>query len=291
MSFKNKYKFWSDDLSVLFVDNKYLEFVPTAKMTRTEQLNAITRFCLYFGIFAYICKFDDNYIITPIFIIIMTYLVYTFILSDSDEKLKEINRMKEIDSNNEKFVVSSNNYNNVNTNNTTEPNKSNCQDNPISIEAGIYDETDKLIIDAYQCAKCDKNNKYKCDKHRKKNKTEPKYSFDDIEEYTKATCRRPSESNPFMNPTVNDFGEVMPQPCNIDDDDIQDEIYTNFNKDLFTEVSDLFERNNSQRQFYSVPGSNVPDTIGFANWLYSPESTCKVDQSKCSKFEDLRYNR
>jgi hypothetical protein len=91
---------------------------------------------------------------------------------------------------------------------------------------------------------------------------------------------------------MNDFGvDIAPSACNVDDDDIQERIDKNFAKDLFTEVSDVFERNNSQRQFYSIPGSSVPDTINFANWLYSPENTCKVDQSKCMKFEDLRYNR
>jgi hypothetical protein len=55
-------------------------------------------------------------------------------------------------------------------------------------------------------------------------------------------------------------------------------------------VSDVFGRENSQRQFYTVPQMNPPDTHAFAMWLYGNQNICKNDQTKCMKYTDLRYN-
>ena len=53
----------------------------------------------------------------------------------------------------------------------------------------------------------------------------------------------------------------------------------------------LYEKQNSQRQYYTVPSMNPPDTIGLGNWLYNSNNICKVDQSKCKLPDDLKYNR
>ena len=66
-----------------------------------------------------------------------------------------------------------------------------------------------------------------------------------------------------------------------------EEIEQHFNKGLFKDVSDLYGKNNSQRQFFTMPNTNEygvknGDTVKFANWLYNNgESTCKEDTSKC----------
>lgn len=264
MTKNNKYIFWSDDPSILYKNNKYLEFVPTVDMTRVEQLNAITRFSIYFLILACITNKSEIWIQLPILIIIFTYVLFLIYDSDNSGKLHEI----------EKFINSEKSVNLINK-------VKSKSDSDIILEAGDYNEQNKLVTDKYQSSK--QHNSYK--QHNK-------HSFDKFNEYLKATCRKPTPDNPFMNTTINDFGiELPPQACNIDDDDIQEKINDSFNQDLFMDVSDLFERQNSQRQFYAIPNSNPPDTIGFANWLYSPESTCKINQSKCGAFEDLRYNR
>lgn len=256
MTKNNKYIFWSNDLSILYTNKKYLEFIPTSDMTKIEQLNAITRFCIYFLILAFVTVQTENaniWIQIPILTIVFTYIL--FIIYDSDNLGKL----------NEHYV-------------TTQ--ETDTEKIPkIIIEAGQYDEQNELVTDIYQPAKL-------------KNKKKRTHSFDKNLEYLKNTCLQPTPANPFMNPTVNDFGvEMPPIACNVDDELIQDKMTDAFNKDLFTDVSDLFERQNSQRQFYSIPSSLPPDTVEFANWLYSPESTCKINQSKCGSFEDLRYNR
>ena len=42
-----RYVFWLDDLTVLYNNQNYIKFVPTSDMSRIEQLNALTRFCIY----------------------------------------------------------------------------------------------------------------------------------------------------------------------------------------------------------------------------------------------------
>ena len=42
------------------------------------------------------------------------------------------------------------------------------------------------------------------------------------------------------------------------------------------DVNDIFGKNNSQRQFYTVPGNQVPNDQGsFAQWCYGQPKTCK----------------
>ena len=49
-----------------------------------------------------------------------------------------------------------------------------------------------------------------------------------------------------------------------------------FNEDLYRDANDIFGKNNSQRQFYTVPGNKVPNDQGnFAQWLYGTPPTCK----------------
>lgn len=264
---KKKYTFWTNDPTVLYMNKKYLEFIPTQKMSRIDQLNAITRLAIYCLILAIIFKQSELIVQLPIIVIIFTYLIFIIYDSDIESKQNELSRMN------------NSNLENFQSNNQLD----NKSETKIKIETAIVnDDNSNILTDNYQCSKCDKNKK------------KIKHSFTDYENYRKSTCRKPSKSNPFMNYTINDFSnenDIEPQACNVEDDEIKEQIDENFKKDLFMDISDLFEKQNSQRQFYSIPGSSVPDTIGFANWLYSPEGNCKSNQLKCVSNEDLRYNR
>jgi hypothetical protein len=107
---------------------------------------------------------------------------------------------------------------------------------------------------------------------------------------SKYKYRKPNVNNPFMNPTLNDTMVYnSPLPMNVDDEDIIDQVDENFNKDLYRDVGDVFEKKNSQRQFYTVPQSNPPNTVQFAQWLYGNTPSCKSSQSACYKNNDLRF--
>ena len=119
------------------------------------------------------------------------------------------------------------------------------------------------------------------------------YDYDDYKKYKKGTCKKPTEDNPFMNPINTDYELAMPPTaCNADDDEIPEIISDSFNKNLFMDVSDVYARENSQRQYYTVPNINPPDQTEFAKWLYNTDNICKVNQRACLRYEDLTlYNK
>tara|TARA_Y100000996_G_C22530579_1_gene646265 strand:- start:309 stop:980 length:672 start_codon:yes stop_codon:yes gene_type:complete len=90
-------------------------------------------------------------------------------------------------------------------------------------------------------------------------------------------CRVPTKDNPFMNPSLFNSGKNKLEPCSsYNNKGIQKVIEDNFNNDLYMDVNDIFGKNNSQRQFYTVPGKSIPNNQkSFAEWLYKTPPTCK----------------
>ena len=93
-------------------------------------------------------------------------------------------------------------------------------------------------------------------------------------------CRVPTKDNPFMNPSISDYGTNVPPPpksCpSYNNTGVQRRVEELFNEDLYRDVNDVFGKNNSQRQFYTVPGNRVPNDQGsFAQWCYGTPPTCK----------------
>lgn len=96
------------------------------------------------------------------------------------------------------------------------------------------------------------------------------------------TCRAPKENNPFMNPLPYDDPSI-PGACDVDDPLIARRMDELFSKNLYRDVSDVFASQASDRQYYSVPVTTVPNMqVEFAKWLYDTGPTCKEDQSRCS---------
>lgn len=271
MSCNNKYVFWVQDPTVLYKDNKFLEFLPTSKMDRVSQLNALTRFAIYFIILLLITNRPAIWIqgsIIFIFFIVLLYFTFKF---DTEGMTSELYRMRGIDIN----AMGDEDY----------PENKDEDTEKVVIESGYYDSENKLLVGKYLGSR---NNNGREDKRR------IKFNLDDHTEYEKAICRKPSTDNPFMNPLLNDittYPELPPVSCNVDDSEIQDKMVDCYNEDLYRDVGDLFERHNSQRQFYTVPQTYPNDQKSFAEWLYKTDNICKIDQSKCLKHEDLRYKR
>jgi hypothetical protein len=104
-------------------------------------------------------------------------------------------------------------------------------------------------------------------------------------------CRVPTKGNPFMNPGLNEFSNDnvrMPKSCpSYNNVGVQNRIEQLFNEDLYRDVKDIFGKNNSQRQFYTVPGNQVPNDQGsFAQWCYGRPKTCK-EGNKLSCLSDF----
>lgn len=260
-------EFWLEDPSTLIKDGKYKDIIPNQYMNRVEQMNAITRLCLYFIILIFVFKRDYTWLYIPLLIIIFVVVLYNISIYDTKEKEKEQLRKRAIYNENFESDNEIENYKN---------------DTKYEIQSGSYDSNGDLVFDKERDVY---DNLYE--------KNDLFYSLDELATYDKNTCRRPTENNPFMNSTLAEYNtENEIKACNVDDEEIIGEINENFNKNLYMDIDDLFDIKNSQRQFYTIPSPAIPnDQTEFANWLYKTPETCKVDQEHCLRYEDLRFNR
>lgn len=107
----------------------------------------------------------------------------------------------------------------------------------------------------------------------------------------KKACYKPNPNNPFGNATVgallNDEGK--PPACGYDEPGVATQIRKNFNQGLFRNLDDVYEVENSQRQFYTMPvTTSAPDTIAFGEFLFGNKRTCKEDPSLCQPWNASR---
>ena len=95
-------------------------------------------------------------------------------------------------------------------------------------------------------------------------------------------CIKPNKNNPFMNPSILDISEnVNYKACNIDSMSIKNEINKFFKEPVFKDVRDIYNRNFSERQFYTVPSTTIPnDQETFSKWLYFRKYSCKENNGE-----------
>jgi len=111
-----------------------------------------------------------------------------------------------------------------------------------------------------------------------KKETEEFLNINNLDVIDNKVCTKPTIENPFMNPTVVDFqsGEDKPSGCSIENEKINNEINNNFKKRIFKDVNDLYDKTISQRQFYTMPSTTIPNKQDeLADWLYGKLSSCK----------------
>lgn len=289
--------FWMDDISILYKNGNYTKFVPTSTMSRVEQLNALTRFFIYLMLIFFMFETTNEYIYIPIIGIIMIIVLYNIYDYDEDGKRAELLRMKR---RNEDIRAEQSelNYRTYQVDNdgdvvTVDIDKEEEQRYQDQLDALSTQSTDYDLEAGY----LDSNNKLNSGKFRdavKSLKEQQKdenirFSLGETRLYENAKCRKPTVDNPFMNPSVDDFNkEDVPVACNADDEDISDQINLKFNEDLYRDIEDVFDKKNSQRQFYTI-AHNVPnDQEAFARWCYKFPATCKTNQERCLRYEDLR---
>ena len=95
-------------------------------------------------------------------------------------------------------------------------------------------------------------------------------------------CVLPTQENPFMNPTIKDYedGNLMKACKSYDNSVIRAMENEYFDYGLYRDQTDIFNNNNSQREFYTVPiNSILSDTIKFAEWCYNTPPTCSEGNS------------
>ncbi len=121
--------------------------------------------------------------------------------------------------------------------------------------------------------------------YSKKNKEK----FENIEEINDSIYARkdknvvlPSKNNPFMNVLMSDYLEnpnriAASSLNNYNNDELNKLIDNGFYYNLYRNLGDVFNKENSQRQFYTMPdGGQIPNDQGsLANWLYRNGPSCK----------------
>ena len=102
-----------------------------------------------------------------------------------------------------------------------------------------------------------------------------------IEEKTEI---KPEVQNPFMNINlITDNKEKEPAPPSWNNEKIQEDIEDKFGYNLYRDVGDLYGKSNSQRQYYTMPSTTIPNNqTSFAKWCYSTGPTCKESSIYCT---------
>ena len=96
--------------------------------------------------------------------------------------------------------------------------------------------------------------------------------------YDNKICVKPSLDNPFMNPSIIDYNNNNNniKACPFNKEEINTNINTYFKENVFKDINDIYERNFSERQFYTVPSTTIPnDRKSYQEWLYYRDKTCK----------------
>jgi hypothetical protein len=94
----------------------------------------------------------------------------------------------------------------------------------------------------------------------------------------------PTTENPFMNINlITDNKEKEPAPASWNNQKIKEEIEDKFGYNLYRDVGDLYGKSNSQRQYYTMPSTTIPNNqTSFAKWCYGVGPTCKEKSIYCA---------
>jgi hypothetical protein len=122
--------------------------------------------------------------------------------------------------------------------------------------------------------------------------------FEEIGDKTITAVKKikPTLNNPFMNTLMTDYIENPKKdksPTYYEDtkeaEEMRNDINDKFKNDLYMGIDDVYEKNNSQRQFYTTPNTGIPsDQESYLNFMYPGMTSCKSDPKDCKINEDLR---
>ena len=95
---------------------------------------------------------------------------------------------------------------------------------------------------------------------------------------------KPTVNNPFMNINlITDDRTRAPATPSWNNDSVMADIEDKFNYNLYRDSGDLYGKNNSQRQYVTMPSTTIPnDQTTFAKWLYQTGPTCKEKSVYCA---------
>ena len=114
-----------------------------------------------------------------------------------------------------------------------------------------------------------------------KNRKIEKYLNDnDLDIINNEKCVKPTQENPFMNPSLIGNNNKY-DSCSIENEHIKDNIDYFFNKNVFRETDDIYDKSLQDRQFYTVPSTSIPNNREkLASWLYERGPSCKENNGE-----------
>lgn len=89
-------------------------------------------------------------------------------------------------------------------------------------------------------------------------------------------CILPTNNNPFMNFMLTDKRTRKPACNTFNNKKVSELVEDKFAKGLYKDINGIYNNENSQREFYTMPNTEVVNRqTEFANWLYKTPKTCK----------------
>jgi hypothetical protein len=112
-----------------------------------------------------------------------------------------------------------------------------------------------------------------------------------LETFSDEMYVKPSVNNPFMNILPDDYiknpnRESINKLNQYKNPNLNQSIEKKCGYNLYSDVDDIFNKNITQRQFYTMPVTTIPnEQTKFANWLYATPPTCKEGNGdQCVKY-------
>jgi len=109
--------------------------------------------------------------------------------------------------------------------------------------------------------------------------TDPKITNMQVNVIGAPTETAPSAKNPFMNILIDElkYNPSRPPAKDINDPLVKTQLDDFFRIQWVSDPTDVFGRSQSQREFYTMPSTSVPnDQASYQDWLYKiPGKTCK----------------
>ena len=292
-------KFWLKDPSIII--NNCSEIIPNNNMNMIRKLNAITRLLIIFLILLLLFKKEPIYIILVLLFILVIIIYYYMYISDEnnidDDLLVSDDEIEEYTPDN--FYCPKNgckiNCKNdcpkelLNTKELSETSGpiNSIYNNPNYRDLIMKDGSSKNVT--LEAGYIDSDGNYRLGReYNLDTKTDKKkLNYESNEKYKKSKCRKPTADNPYMNIVFSDYLDAsnVPEPCN--SDQTKDDSKYLYNSTIYRNIEDVYERQNSQRLFYTLPITTIPNKQGeFADWLYKTGPQCKENTSKCTYFEE-----
>lgn len=284
---QNNESFWLDDPSVLYENENYKIVIPTANMTKTEQLNTISRLCIYLLVI-FLLFGNIGMMCIPIFGLVIVVIMYN---------LSQNNNNTPHDAISQKTLNTENNTDADIDTDTDADIEKNVSDNSESLSE--IEPFDKNINIMGLIPKTNENDlnipEFNCDQiEHKDNEIE----FEIYSNQKKYNNFADDLGNNGIDERCIDSCGVMIKPSNVDEKEIQSIQLKNittqdntmiYDQDMYRSFEDAFNRKNSERQFFTTQNTVLYDQEAFARFCFGVEDTCKTNQTKCLRYQEKRF--